>query len=115
MPPIGVIGGFLTVVAVVVGAIFVTRSTISKETVAQLEKLVDAQGTRIQFLVNENESLKLRVEALEQTKTELFEQVKSIPAFALMTSEMVVMSQRMEKVLEAIVVLTDRLERRDRP
>lgn len=111
-----IVGLFFTIVAAVVGAIFVSKSTINKETVREQKELVEAQANRLDFqdkrieaLERENELLRERVNALEETKHELYEQVKSLPAFATMAAEMVVMSKRMEEVLGSISRLADRM------
>lgn len=101
---------FFGIVSLVVSSIFVSRSTIVKATITDQEKHIAAQEKRIVFLEAENKILTQRVDALEETKNELFDQVKSLPAFAVMTGEMIEMGKKMEKVLEALVRLTDRLE-----
>lgn len=107
---------FFGVVALLVAAVYVARSTINKETVKQQASLIEAQDQRLEFqekridsLEAENERLQQRVEALEKTKNELFEQVKSIPAFASMASEMVALGKQMEQVLAALTLLADRI------
>lgn len=103
---------FFGLVTFIVGSIFAARSTIVKATITDQKTHIEQQGSRITFLEAENKLLKDRVDALEQTKNELFDQVKSMPAFATMAGEMVAMGQKMEKVLDALVRLADRMEAR---
>lgn len=101
---------FFGLVSLIVSAIFVARSSIVKATITDQKAHIEAQGARITFLEAENKILKERVDALEETKNELFDQVKSMPAFATMAGEMVEMGKKMEKVLDALVRLADRME-----
>lgn len=101
---------FFGLVALGVSAIYVGRSTIIKATIVDQKTHIEQQGSRITFLEAENKLLKDRVDALEQTKNELFDQVKSMPAFASMAGEMVKMTEKMERVLDALIRLADRME-----
>lgn len=112
------IGLFFTVISVLVAAIYVARSTINKETVREQKELVEAQANRLTFqekridaLEVENDLLKDRIRALEETKHELYEQVKSLPAFASMADEMVQIGKKMERMMDALTRMADRMER----
>lgn len=114
-PFLGIFFGF---VSTAVAVVYTARSTINKQTVAEQQDLITAQGLRladqgvqIELLKKDNDLLAERVKALEETKDQLFEQLKSIPAFAAMTTEMVEMGRKMETMTEAVTRLVNRLDR----
>lgn len=97
---VGLIGGILGVVGVVSAALVIVKSKIATTTIELLNQNQAALKSRIETLEAENYLLRQRVQALEHTKDELFEQVKSLPAFVEITD-----------ILDNVKITLDKVER----
>lgn len=82
---VGVVGGILGIIGMLSVGLVYAKGRIASDTISLLNQNQDAQSRRIETLETENRILRDRVNALEHTKDELFEQVKSLPAFIEMT------------------------------
>lgn len=99
---VGVVGGILGLIGLLSAALVVARSSIAKGTISLLEENQAALKSRLETVESENRMLRERVGALEHTKDELFQQVKSLPEFTKITTTLSGVDNTLQDLCEDI-------------
>lgn len=106
---VGLAGGLLGLVGLISAALVVARSSIAKGTITLLEGNQSALKSRLETVEAENRLLNDRIHALEHTKDELFQQVKSTPEFIKITEELAAVNDVLLALFEETRAIKDSL------